>query len=425
MNAAPASYVLRGANVLDESGGFGGPLDVHVTDGRVAAVGRDLSAGDDPSVDCSGLFLSPGVFDCHLHLALSILDIGEALTTPLTQWALEAASNARKTLEAGVTFVRDLGGADAGIRDGIARGYVPGPALQVSVVLISQTGGHGDGFLAGPGLEVSPGFIMPDYPGKPPFVVDGPDEMRHAVRAVLRAGGDWVKLATTGGLFSDHDHPLVPDLTLEEIGVAVFEATRKGKGVASHAYGGEGLENAIRGGVRSIEHGGFLTEEQAVLMAEAGCWLVPTLSAMRDTLHWAESGVLNPAKSTKILGFGLELGACVRLAKEYGVRMAVGTDYISREQHGGNLEEVALMRQTGLTPEEAMLAATIGGAELCGVASDYGRIAPGYVFDAILLDQDPGDLSCFLEPGAVTGVFKAGAPVVPHERLVADLAVRS
>jgi imidazolonepropionase-like amidohydrolase len=423
MSATPASFVLRGANVLDEAGEFSDALDVRVADGRVTAVGERLAPGDEPSIDCSGLFLLPGVFDCHLHMALSMLDIGEALTTPLTQWALEAASNARRTLQAGVTFVRDLGGADAGIRDGLARGYVPGPTLQVSIVLISQTGGHGDGFLAGPGLEISPGFIMPDYPGKPPFVVDGADEMRQAVRAVLRAGGDWVKLATTGGLFSDHDHPLVPDLTIEEIEVAVFEAGRKGKGVASHAYGGEGLDNAIRAGVRSIEHGGFLTEEQAARMAEAGSWLVPTLAAMRDTLRWAESGALNPAKSRKILDFGLELGSCVRIAREHGVRMAVGTDYISREQHGGNLEEIALMRQAGLTPQEALLAATIGGAELCGVDEEYGRVAPGYVFDAILLDDDPGDLSCFLAPGAVTGVFKAGVPVVPHARLAEQAMV--
>jgi imidazolonepropionase-like amidohydrolase len=421
MTSAPPPFVLREASVLDEAGGFGGPVDVRVAGGRIAAVGERLPVGDDPSVDCSGLFLSPGIFDCHLHVALSMLDIGEALSTPVTQWALEAARNARRTLEAGVTFVRDLAGADAGIRDSIARGYVPGPTLQVSVVLISQTGGHGDGFLAGPGLELAPGFILPDYPGKPPFVVDGADEMRRAVRAVLRAGGDWVKVATTGGLFSDHDHPLVADLTLEEIGVAVFEAGRKGKGVAAHAYGGEGLDNAVQAGVRSVEHGGFLTEEQAVRMAESGCWLVPTLSAMRDTLRWAESGTLDPVKSQKILDLGLELGGCVRLAKEHGVRMAIGTDYISRDQHGRNLEEIALMRQAGLTPEEALLAATIRGAELCGVDGEYGRIAPGFVFDAILLDEDPGDLSCFLEPGAVTGVFRSGVPVVAHERLAGSV----
>jgi imidazolonepropionase-like amidohydrolase len=418
------TFVLRGAHVLDDGGGFTGAVDVLVDEGWVAAVGPNVDADDAPAIDGAGLWVLPGIFDCHDHVTMSSLDLAESMGRPLSEWALESARNARVTLEAGVTFVRDLAGADAGVRDAIAKGYVPGPTLQISVVLLSPTGGHGDGFLPGPGLEFSPGYLMPEYPGKPPFVVDGVEEMRGAVRQVLRAGGDWVKLATTGGLVSEHDHPLVAEFTFEEVRVAVEEAARKGKPVAAHAYGGDGIDNAVRAGVRSIEHGGFLTGEQAAAMAAAGCWLVPTLSAMRDCLRWAEEGALTPAQCRKILDFGLELGGCVRIAKEHGVRMAVGTDYISRSQHGGNLEEVALMREAGLTPEEALLAATVGGAELCGVADRYGRIARGYVFDAIILDEDPGDLSAFGEDGTVTGVFKAGEPVVAHERVreVAALA---
>src|SRR5919204_1488018 len=164
-----------------------------------------------------------------------------------------------------------------------------------------------------------------------------------------------MKPGTTGRLVSETDEPLVPELTREEIGVAVFEAARKGKPVAAHAYGGDGLTNAVEAGVRSIEHGGFLTEEQAALMAARGCFLVPTLSAMRDCLRWAEEGALTPTQCRKILDFGLDMGACVRLAKEYGVPLASGTDYISREQHGKNLEELTLMHEAGLTVEETLL----------------------------------------------------------------------
>lgn len=408
-----ASFTLREAHVLDRAGSFVGPYDVRVEDGRIAAVGRDVP-GNGPSVDFSGLWLMPGVFDCHDHVAFSTVDMTEVLSTPVTEWALESAANARATLEAGVTFVRDLCGADRGLRDGIAAGHVPGPKLEIAVVLICQTGGHGDAYLRGAGLEAT---LTPDYPGRPQYVVDGADSMRHAVRAVLRAGADWIKLATTGGLVSEHDQPLVAELTPEEIGVAVFEAGRKGKPVAAHAYGGDGLTNAVIGGVRSIEHGGFLTEEQAALMAQRGCFLVPTLSAMRDCLRWAEEGVLTPTQCKKILDLGLDLGSCVGIAKEYGVPLASGTDYISREQHGKNLEELALMHQAGLTVEEALLAATAGGAELCGLAGDYGRIEPGFVFDAIVLERDPGDLSCLAEPGVVTGVFQAGRPVLQHPRV--------
>jgi imidazolonepropionase-like amidohydrolase len=409
-----SSFVLREAMVLDESGGFSGPLDVHVSDGRVAAVGKGVSA-DAPSVDCSGLWLLPGIFDCHDHLSFSTVDVRELLAMPISRWALESARNARVTLESGVTFVRDLSGADPGMRDAVAAGAVAGPTLQVSITLICQTGGHGDGYQRGAGLEMS---LAPEYPGRPPFRVDGPETMRHVVRATLRAGADWIKLATTGGLVSEHDEPLIPELTPEEIAVAVFEAGRKGKHVAAHAYGGEGLTNAVEAGVRSIEHGGFLTEEQAEAMAKRGCFLVPTLSAMRDCLKWAEEGALTPTQCRKILDFGLDIGECVRIAKAHGVPLASGTDYITREQHGGNLEELDLMHRAGLTVEETLLVATAGGAELCGVAHERGRIAEGYVFDALLLDDEPSDLSAL----SATGVFKEGRAVVAHPRVAEAVA---
>ncbi len=407
-------YVLREVMALDRSGGFSGPVDVLVEDGRIARIDRDLTAQGVASIDFSGLWLLPGIFDCHDHVTMSTVDMAEILRTPVTQWALEAAQNARLTLDSGTTFVRDLSGADRGFRDAIRSGYVSGPRLQISATLICQTGGHGDGYLGGAGLESS---LVPAFPGRPPFVVDGPESMRHVVRANLRAGADWIKLAVTGGLVSEHDQPLIAELTSEEIAVAVFEAGRKGKHVAVHAYGGEGLTNAVAAGVRSVEHGGFLTEEQAAAMAKSGCFLVPTLSAMRDCLRWAKEGSLTPTVCEKILSLGLDIGACVRMAKEYGVKLASGSDYIQREQHGRNLEEVLLMHRAGLSVEEALLVATAGGAELCGVDHELGRLEEGYLFDAVVLEGDPGGLSCFAEPGAVTGVFQSGCAVLPHPRL--------
>ena len=287
----------------------------------------------------------PGVFDCHDHVTFSTVDLAAVLATPVTRWTLDAARNARATLESGVTFVRDLAGADRGLRDALAAGYPHGPRMQISVVLICQTGGHGDAYLGGAGLE---GTLTPVYPGRPPHLVDGPEAMRHVVRATLRAGADWIKLATTGGLVSDHDQPLIAELTPEEIAVAVFEAGRKGKRVAVHAYGGDGLTNAVAGR-RALDRARRLPDRGAGgadgrSPAASSC---PTLSAMRDTLRWAEEGALTPTQCKKILDFGLDIGACVRIAKAYGVRLASGTDYISREQHGKNLEEVLLMHRAG------------------------------------------------------------------------------
>lgn len=414
-----STFVLRAPHVLDEEGGFSDPLDVLVVDGVVAAVGRNLHEPEGAAeCDFSGLWLMPGVFDCHDHVTLST-DDAESLRTPITQWVLESARNMRRTLEAGVTFVRDAAGADAGCREAVDRGYVPGPRLQVSLNILCQTGGHGDRFLQGPGVDWG---LTPEWPGRPPTLVDGEDEMRRVVRQLLRSGVDWIKLCATGGIVSPHDSGDHPQLTEDEIRVAVVEARRKGKPVMAHAFGGEGLDAAVRAGVRSIEHGYYLTEEQAGAMAASGCWLVPTLSIIREVVRWAEearSGSGTPLPEYSI-GKALEvkplIGQAVQIAKAAGVPIVAGTDYIHRNQHGRNLEELRFLHEAGLTVEETLLAATIKGAELCGVADRYGRIAPGYVFDAIVLDEDPADLSSFGSPDAVTGVFKGGAPVRPHER---------
>ncbi|HEY1365868.1 MAG TPA: amidohydrolase family protein [Gaiellaceae bacterium] len=417
------SFVLHGANVLDRAGEFSGPHDIGVVDGTVAEVGANVSLPDAVSIDFSDLFVTPGVFDCHLHIAASSLDAMELMRTPITQWTLEAGQNIRRTLEGGVTFVRDAAGADAGMREAVERGFTPGPRLQVAVVALSQTGGHVDGFLPGPGFEISADYVMPDYPGRPPYLVDGIEGMRRTVREVLRSGADWIKLCTTGGVLSAHDEGDVAEFTIEEIEVAVFEGARKRKGVMVHAFGGEGIDNAVRAGVRSVEHGIFLTEEQAALMAERGCYLVPTLAILRDVIAWAEAGLVPDYAIRKALDLKPRLGSAVRIAREAGVKIAMGTDYVERSQHGRNLEEILLMHQAGLTPAEALLAATSTGAELCGVDDRLGRIAPGYVFDAIVLDRDPSDLTMFAEPGSVTGVFKGGVPAVAHPRLAREAQV--
>jgi imidazolonepropionase-like amidohydrolase len=406
-----SDFTVRNAHVLDESGVFGGGLvDVHVREGIVAAVGPNLPRGGE-SLDLDGRWLMPGVVDCHAHVGITSIDTMENLRTPLSRRALDTARNAKTTLDAGVTLVRDPGGADAGIRDAIAGGVIPGPTLQISIVLISQTGGHGDGFLAGLGADLSPEYIVPDYPGRPPYLADGPEDMRRVVRSVLRAGADWIKLCTTGGVLSEHDDPRCAELTREEIDVAVFEAARKGKGVLVHANGGEGLDNAVAAGARSVEHGVFLTEEQAQAMAAAGCWLVPTLSVIRDVVALAEAGALPPATAAKALDLGDGFGEAVRIARDAGVRIALGTDALSADMHGRNLRELTLMHEAGMPLTEVLIAATAGGAELCGLGATHGRIAEGYVFDAIVLGRDPSDPAVFADPATVTTVFKRGTVV--------------
>jgi imidazolonepropionase-like amidohydrolase len=410
-------WLLHSVRVLDETGGFTGPVDVTVADGVITGMGRSLSDGQATVIDLAGSWLMPGVFDCHAHISIGSVDTLQMMRTPVTQWALAAGLIMRQTLAGGVTSARDAGGADAGMRAAVELGYVAGPRLQISVVPISQTGGHFDGFLQGPGRDISAEYICPEYPGRPGYLVDGVDEMRKTVRQVIRAGADWIKIATTGGVLSPYADSDAPEFSYDELATAVTEAARRNKPVMSHAFGGEGLANAVQAGVRSIEHGVFLDEENAALMAGKGTWLVPTLVVWRNTIALAESGDLPDYGIRKALDLKQRIGDAVRIAKAHGVKIALGCDYYLFSQHGRNLEEISLLHQAGLTVEEALLAATLGGAQLCGVAGELGRIQPGYIFDAIVLDADPSDPVIFERPGAVAGVFKAGVPVVPHPRL--------
>jgi len=416
---------LRGANVLDESGGFDGPLDVTVDNGVITGVGPDLSAdASHVVVDGEGLWLLPGIFDCHVHTGLASFDAAELLHTPISRRVLETAQALRRTLQAGVTFVRDAGIADAGVRDSVAHGYVPGPTMQVSVVAISSTGGHADGFLAGPGLECSVDYSLPDYPGRPPHLVDGPEEMRKAVRLILRSGADWIKLIATRGVLATSDGGFDPELSFEDLAMGVAEATRRHRPVMVHALGGDAVSWAVEAGARSIEHGVFLTEPAAAAMARRGCFLVPTLVIYEQLVAMARAGELDKARADRAIEVGSHLGEAVRIARAAGVKIAVGTDFGHRDDHGRNLTELAALQRSGMSVEEVLIAATSVGAELCGVADRHGRIAPGYQFDAIVLDDEPSDLALLAEPGGVTGVFRGGVPVVAHPRLPAKLQSR-
>lgn len=419
--AAPGPLVLRGVRALDESGSFSDATDVAVVDGTIAAVGPGVATPPGAAqVDGDGLWLMPGVFDCHTHLGMSTGDTMVNLETPITLRTLKTAANLQATLAAGVTHARDAGGVDAGLRMGVEQGLIDGPTLDVSVAMLSQTGGHADGFLCGPGVEISVEDFSPKTPNRPPFLVDGPDEMRRVVRQLLRAGADWIKVCTSGGVFEGAERANATEFTLEELAVAVFEAAKRGRRVMCHAVGGPGIELALDAGVGSIEHGIHLTEEQAARMGATQTFLVPTLVIYHQIVDMvrARPELFPAALRSSVDDIEPTLGACVRLAHEHGVPIALGSDLYTTETHGGNLAEIHYLHRAGLPVETALLAATARGAQLCGVGEREGRIAPGYAFDALLLDADPGDLSCFRERETVTGVFKGGAAVVAHPRFV-------
>ena len=411
-----SSFVLRNAHVLDGAGGFSERTDVVVKDGRVLTIGRQAHADGAPSVDASELWLMPGVFDCHAHPAMWSREQHALLQTPITAWALAASSMLRTTLHGGVTYLRDAGGADLGLRMAIDRGDASGPRLQLSIVLLTQTGGQMDGFLRGPGIELPTTYLIPDYPGRPPYRVDGVDEMRRAVRAVLRAGADWIKLCAGSGPHLEGQDWNAVEFTTGEVAAAVEEARRAGRRVMCDSKTPESIEMCIRAGAHSIEHGLFLDEERAALMAAAGAWLVPTFSVYQDFARRADGGELTETTLRVVRDMQERSKDRLRIALEAGVPVAVGSDAFGQVMHGNNLAELWYMHEAGMPAPDVLLAATSGGAQLCGVSDTYGKIVPGYVFDAIVFDQDPSDLRVLKDREAVKAVFKGGMLQRAHPR---------
>ena len=404
--------LFASGQVFDGTGSPPAAADVVVEDGRIVDVGPGLDG--DEVVDCTGATVLPGLVDCHVHLLFSGVNPLKVLQTPFAYPYYEAVRNMRATLDAGITTVRDAGGTDLGVKQAVEDGLVPGPRMQIAVSMLSQTGGHGDGWYPS-GCSVP---LVQPHPGRPHTVVDGPEEVRKVVRELIRAGADVIKVATSGGVLSARDDPRHGHFRDEEVAMMVAEAAAAGIGVMAHAQGADGIKVAVRNGVRSVEHGIYLDDEAIELMLDWGTWLVPTLAAPRVVLDLAAAGVPYPdavlAKATMVLEVHAE---SVRRAIEAGVTVAMGTDS-GVGPHGDNLTELALLTDCGMTPEQALHAATGSATELLDVAEDRGTIAPGQRADLVVVAGDTLDVRTLRE--RIRGVYQDG-------RLVAgpDLAPRT
>jgi imidazolonepropionase-like amidohydrolase len=379
--------IFTGGLVYDGTLGRPAEGDVVVEDGRIVDVGRGLDG--DEAVDCSGGYVSPGFMDCHVHVTLDAPSQMLILESPFSMQFYSAAVNLKKTLDIGITSIRDAGGADLGTKEAVDRGMIPGPRMQISIIMLSQTGGHGDDWsICGGDVP----FFLP-HPGRPSGVVDGPDEVRRRVREIIRAGADVIKVATTGGVLSPRDDPRHAHFRDAEIAVMTEEATAAGLHVMAHAQGAGGIKAALRNGVRSIEHGIFLDDEAIEMMLQAGAWLVPTLQAPRAVIAAAEAGLAIPQSSVdKAIATTHAHQVSVRQAHEAGVRIAMGTD-AGVGAHGTNLEELELMTEVGMSPLETLHATTGSAAELLDVAIDRGTIRPGQRADLVVVDGVPDDVT--------------------------------
>ncbi len=402
--------MLHGGSVFDGSGSPPAEADVVIEDGRVVAVGPGLDG--DEVVDCSGQAVLPGFIDSHVHFLLNgQLDPMYSVRRPFSLSFFEAAQNMRATLDTGITTVREAGGSDLGIKTAQQRGLVPGPRMQISISMLSQTGGHGDDWqVCGAHF---PAFFIP-HPGRPDTIVDGPDEMRRKVRELVRAGADVIKVATSGGVLSPRDDPRHGHFRDAELAVLVEEAEAAGRFVMAHAQASGGIKAAIRNGIRSIEHGIFLDDEAIGQMLERGTYLVPTLIAPRGVLEAAEAGVPVPpeavAKTKMVME---EHTASVTKAIGAGVKVAMGTDS-GVTPHGQNLRELPLMVECGMSPAEALVATTRTAAELLGIADSTGTLEPGKVADVVVVDGDALDVHDLA--GRVRRVYQGGTLVSDGRR---------
>jgi imidazolonepropionase-like amidohydrolase len=395
--------VFSGGQVFDARGRTVAEADVAIEDGRIVDVGHHLDG--DRSVDATGRTLLPGLFDCHVHIAARHIDVWRLLQTPLSYRFFETARSLQETLRAGITTIRDAGGADLGMKRALEDGLISGPRLQISVVMLSQTGGHGDPWLPS-GAEAP---LIPTYPGMPSGVVDGPAEIRRKVRELIRDGADVIKVASSGGVLSSGDDPRHPQFRPDELEVMVTEAAAAGRWVMAHAQSTIGIKNAVRAGVRSIEHGVYLDDEAIDLMLHRGTFLVPTLVAVQGVIDAAAAGAQIPEPSLRKAREVKEAHSdSFRRALAAGVRIAMGTDS-PITPHGRNLRELALMAEQGMAAPEALAAATQTAAELLGLQDELGSIEAGKRADLVLVSGDPLQLATLGEH--VEAVWKDGVEV--------------
>ncbi|MER6530558.1 amidohydrolase family protein [Streptomyces sp. NPDC001508] len=400
---SPDPIVFTGARVIDGTGAAPAEsVAVVVQDGRFTYVGPESSRpriDAATAIDLGGRTLLPGFFDCHLHFLMdSNADFtGRLLTNRPIVTVFQRAQRMRETLHAGITTARDLGGIEAGYRDAVAQGLIEGPRLHVALRLMSHTGGHAD-FRTPSGYD--PSALLEPFSE----LADDPTQVRLATRKLLRDGADVIKICATGGVNSPNDQPEDEGLTTEEISVVVDETRRhRGRPVAAHAQGAQGIKNALRGGVTSIEHGYLIDDEGIDLMLENDAFLVPTLS----TFH-GDGGRFTPAAYEKKMRMADAAMERLSEAVRRGAKVALGTD-AGAGPHAQNLRELGHLTKLGLTPLEAIRAGTLNAAQLMGLDQTLGTVEEGKTADLVVCDGDPlADIDVLGDPANVVLVMQEG-----------------
>lgn len=344
-------------------------------------------------IDLSDKFVLPGIMDMHVHL---LGEIGpnsrtDALHVTTSMQALKGAMHAKRTLDAGFTTVRDLGGKPEAIyalRDAINSGQVPGPRILAAGSSLAATGGHGD--IDGVKAELLTLWT-------PETICDGPYDCRRATRYAIKYGADWIKITATGGVLSDTATGTDQQMTDDELKEIVDTAHGLGVKVAAHAHGTDGINSALRAGVDSIDHGSFLDRESIRLFKETGAYLVPTLSpSYKIPAQMEGNPFFTDAIKAKALAASAASKANFGSAYEAGVKIAFGTDS-AVTKHGDNADEFGMMVESGMTEMDAIKAATVTAAGLIEMSDTLGTVEAGKIADIIAVEESPLDDITVLE----------------------------
>jgi imidazolonepropionase-like amidohydrolase len=390
--ASARDVVIHAGRLIDGTGAEPrAQVSILIHDDRIAAIQPGFVAPADAEVvDLSNATVLPGLIDCHVHIMAAWHDgdpIRLAVTTTDYDGLIDGVNDARATLLAGFTSIRDVGDpttAVVALKKAVAKGEIQGPRMWVSGNPLGPTGGHGD-----PANGLLPEFG--EIPSWKESLIDSPEQARQTVRRMWREGVDLIKIMPSGGVMSIGDDPRLQLMADDEIKAVIETAHALGLKVAAHAHGKLAIDHTIALGVDSIEHGSYADAGSYKLFKQYGAYLVPTMLVGQKVYQRARDHPeqLNPSTAAKALVVGPLLAKNLRDAHAAGVKIAFGTDTFGLSKHGENAQEFAIEVAAGLSPMEAIMTATHNAADLIGDPADIGSIQPGRYADIIAVTADP------------------------------------